>query len=189
VNELAFEVVHVPTAEVTALAGDVVAVYRAAFGEPPYRYGEAQVREFQQEVFARHVRREGFRLVVARVAGRVVGFAYGYTGQRGQWWTDVVARAMPEEVVREWLGGHFAFVELAVAPEFQRCGIGTALHDALLEGLSHPRALLSALDAPTPALRLYGRKGWRVLVRGLRFPGSDSTYLILGFDLTQRGIR
>lgn len=146
-NELAFEVVHVPAGEVTALAGNVAAVYRPAFGEPPYRYGQTQVREFQQEVLARHVGREGFRLMVARVAGRVVGFAYGYTGQRGQWWNDVVARAMPEEVAREWLGGHFEFVELAVAPEFQRCGIGTALHDALLEGLPHPRACTGARAA------------------------------------------
>lgn len=93
--------------EAIAVQRDVTDVYRAAFGAPPYNEGEAQVQQFRDDMLPRHTQRDGFRFVVALESGRVVGFAYGYTGERGQWWTDTVAKAMPAELAEKWLGGHF----------------------------------------------------------------------------------
>jgi hypothetical protein len=43
----------------------------------------------------RHVGREDFRFLAAlHAADAVLGFVYRYTGAYGQWWTDLVARAM-----------------------------------------------------------------------------------------------
>ena len=54
-------------------------------------------------------------LVAAGADGSAVtGFAWGYVGQRGQYRTDLVASSLPPGVAREWAGGHFEFVELAM---------------------------------------------------------------------------
>ena len=60
----------------------------------------------------------------------LVGFAYGYVGERGQWWSDRVVEALPVAVTDVWVGGHFEFVELAVLPDYRGQGIGGLLHDA-----------------------------------------------------------
>ena len=52
-------------------------------------------------------------------------------------------------------------------PAAQGRGTGTALHDALLAGLPHRRALLSTYRDDRPAPRLYRRRGWRLLYAGL----------------------
>ena len=68
-----------------------VRVYDAVFGDQP------DLATWRAEVWDRHAARAGFRLVLAREDGRLVGFAYGYTGERGQWWTDRAAEALPPE--------------------------------------------------------------------------------------------
>jgi ribosomal protein S18 acetylase RimI-like enzyme len=154
---------------------EVVEVYRAAFGQPPYHEDEDAVARFRDEQLPAHADREGFRCVLTREEGRVVGFAYGYTGRRGQWWTDYVAERVPQEVAQAWLDGHFEFVELAVHPDHQGRGIGSALHDALLTDLPHERALLSTWRQDTPARRLYLNRGWHVLQQRL-----DASSSLLG---------
>lgn len=159
-------------AAATAVADELAAVYRAAFGAPGYDEPPEAAERFRAEQLARHVERSGFRCVTLRVGGRLVGFGYGYTGERGQWWSDQVAEHAPAEVVADWLGGHFELVELAVDPAEQGRGLATALHDALLLDLPHERALLTTYPGDRPAPRLYRRLGWRLLHRGV-LPDSD----------------
>ena len=109
----------------------------------------------------------------------LVGFAYGYTGRFGHWWSDHIAERTSAEIVREWLGGHFEFVEIAVKPDDQGRGIGSALHDALLSGLPHERAMLTTYADDRPAVRLYRRKGWRLL-----FAGVDANTDPYGLELS-----
>jgi ribosomal protein S18 acetylase RimI-like enzyme len=156
----------------------LVAVYRSAFTAPPYDEDEASVARFRDEQLPNHAQREGFRCVAASEDDRIVGFAYGYTGRRGQWWTDYVAERVPRELADEWLDGHFEFVELAVDPGYQGRGIGRALHDALLADLPHERALLSTWRDELPARRLYLTRGWIVLQEEL-----DPSSSLLGLDL------
>ncbi len=49
-----------------------------------------------------------------------MGFAYGYTGEHGQWWTDQATRVLAPDVAAEWLGGHFDLVSLGVLEEARR---------------------------------------------------------------------
>jgi hypothetical protein len=66
--------------------------------------------------------------------------------------------------VADWVGGHFEFVELAVHPVDRGHGTGGRVHDTLLAGLPHQRALLGTADDPTsPAVRMYRSRGWRRL--------------------------
>jgi ribosomal protein S18 acetylase RimI-like enzyme len=146
------------------LAARVWPVYRDVFGD----FDDAE--SWRTDMFERHAARDGYRLVVATAGPavtsadpEVAGFSWGYVGQRGQFWPDLVCQALPRDVADEWVGGHFEFAELAVAPRYRRRGLGRQLHDALLAGVGQ-RCLLSTADDPAdPAVRLYLGSGWRKL--------------------------
>jgi GNAT superfamily N-acetyltransferase len=131
-----------------------------------------------------HRSRSGYRLVLAHDDERLVGFAWGYTGDRGQYWSDYVAREVGPQV-DGWLGGHFEFVELAVIPEARGKGVGGRLHDSLLAGLDHERALLATSDrADDPAVRLYTSRGWVKLATY----GGDRQVMGLTVGQRNRGV-
>ena len=137
-------------------------VYDAVFGDHP------SYEVWREEVWDRHAVREGFRLARVRRDGELVGFAYGYTGRRGQWWTDHVAEVLDPQVAEEWLGGHFELVSLGVLPDARAQGLGGQLLVSLTDGLPQERQLLTTTaDETDPARRLYARHGWQVLGPGI----------------------
>lgn len=147
------------------LASQIWPCYQEAFGD------FNDFGTWQADMFARHAGRDGYRLVVGRDGPAVAGFAWGYTGQRGQYWSDLVVAALPPAVTAEWVGGHFEFVELAVAQAHRRHGLGRRLHEGLLDGVTG-NCLLSTTDDPADAaVRLYHSRGWRRL--GLLRPGTQ----------------
>jgi ribosomal protein S18 acetylase RimI-like enzyme len=138
------------------LAARIWPCYDEVFGD----FGDLET--WRADMFARHAARSGYRLVVAADGAAVAGFSWGYIGERGQYWADLVAGELPG-VAGEWVGGHFEFVTLGVAPKYRRHGLGRRLHDALLDGVGR-KALLSTADDPAdPAVRLYLSSGWRKL--------------------------
>ena len=162
--------------DVRPLRDDLVEIYRDAFCAPPYEETEADVAQFRDETLPEHLGRDGFRCAVARDGDRIVGFAYGYTGARGHSWTDAAAEALGPELAAEWIGGRFELVELAVRRAFRGRGLGSALHDLVLTGLPHRRAVLATWGEEYPEWHLYRRRGWerlgpfgdRHLLMGLR---------------------
>ena len=105
---------------------------------------------------------------MARCDHEIVGYAYGFVGERGQPWSDRVAAALPEEVATTWVGGHFELADLAVLESHRRHGGGRRLHDVLMDGETRP-ALLATDDADTAAVRLLTSRGWQrlgLLLRG-----------------------
>jgi len=181
------ELVQLGPDGVGPVEADIVDVYREAFGPAPYFEGDAEVRRFACDALPRHVDRADFRLVIARDAGVVVGFAYGYTGEPGQWWHDWVTAELGPSESAEWAEEAFEFVELAVRPSAQGRGTGGRLHDALLLGLDHRTALLSTLDEDTPARRLYRGRGWVSLREDLRVSGAGRpAALLMGLRLGSR---
>lgn len=118
---------------------------------------------WRHRFWEQHRTRADFRLVTAELDSDLVGFAWGYTGERGQWWADRIASALGPSA-EDWVGGHWEFVELAVHPGHRRRGLGGLLHDALLDGLPHQRALLQTDEDPDGAGHsLYRRRGWQVI--------------------------
>lgn len=159
-------------ATVMARIDDLAHVYRAAFCAPGYDEPPSAVDRFRYQQLPTRAQRAGFRCAIGERRGLVVGFAYGYTGEHGQWWTDHVAARVPPAVREEWLGGHFEVVELAVDPLRQGRGLGEQLVTRLLAGIPHSCALLTTYREDRPATRLLRRLGWQIIAEHA-LEGSD----------------
>jgi ribosomal protein S18 acetylase RimI-like enzyme len=137
-------------------------VYESVFGD----YSDYET--WRSAVWDKHSVRDGFRLARAYDADALVGFAYGYTGERGQWWTDNVLTVLDPGVAQSWVGGHFELVSIGVLPAARCGGVGRGLMRNLLGGLPHERLLLmTSADPHDPARRLYASEGWDVLGPGI----------------------
>ena len=129
-------------------------------------------------LFEKHAKREGHRLALAQEDDTVIGYCWGYIGQRGQYWSDLLCDSLPERIASQWVGGHFEVVELVVLPEHRRKGLGQALHDCLLDGVTGRCLLSTSSDPDDPAVRLYTRSGWKTL--GTLRPGTQ----VMGLERT-----
>jgi len=175
--------------QVEPLLTQIIAVYRAAFGQAPYFKREEEVRAFAN-VLPQHTKRVGFRCVVAlnEEKQQVLGFAYGYTGAIGQWWHELVLRRMTDEDAEVWMNDVFEVVEVAVHPSAHGRGYGGMIHDALLQGRPHRTAALSTYKQETTALKMYEKRGWVTLVDTFIFPGYVEPYRIMGKVLNNQKI-
>ncbi|MFI6834057.1 GNAT family N-acetyltransferase [Kribbella sp. NPDC050241] len=144
-------------ADAVPLAEQVWLCYDEVFGD------SADFDTWRSDLFERHAARDAYRLAIVADGGRIVGFSWGYVGQRGQYWSDLVYEALPREVADDWVGNHFEIVELAVRPSHRRRGLGQALHDRILEGVDRRCLLSTSADEEAPAVRLYLSSGWRPL--------------------------
>lgn len=144
-------------------------VYEAVFGDQP------DCETWRRAVWDKHTVRNGFRLARAYDGDALVGFAYGYTGQHGQWWTDSAQKVLANDVAEAWLGGHFELVSIGVLASARRRAVGRSLMHVLLADLPHERLLLmTSSDADDPARRLYASEGWHVLGPGI---GDDTVIM------------
>lgn len=139
----------------------------------------------QRAVSARkHTALDGFACRVALDSDdRLIGFGYGYTTRSGQWWHDLVRRALVREHTDDWLDDAFELSELHVLPDGQGAGIGRELLTVLAGGLPHAAMLLSTPDADTRAFRLYRNLGFADLARNYLFPGDGRPFAVLGARL------
>jgi GNAT superfamily N-acetyltransferase len=124
-----------------------------------------------------------------RGAGSVplVGFAYGFHGEAGQWWHDLVHDALTERqgrrAARAWMNDSFEVAEVHVHPAYQGRGTGHAMLERLVTGRAEHTAVLSTMDADTSAHRLYRGMGFADLIPGFLFPGAGLPYTIMGATL------
>jgi ribosomal protein S18 acetylase RimI-like enzyme len=132
----------------------------------------------------RHTANEGFAARAALAEdGTLVGFGYGYTTSPGQWWHDLVERALAPDDRADWLTDAFELSELHVLPQWHGKGIGRRLLTSLAAGIPHRSMLLSTPDRDTRAFRLYQSTGFHDLARNYRFPGDVRPFAVLGARL------
>lgn len=160
-----------------------IQVTAAIYGEAMQRPPELVVQ--RREIMAAHVHRAGFVGVLARDADdTVVGFGYGYHGRPGDWWHDVVARALGQQVsrreVRDWLDDSFELAELHVHPSRHGEGIGRCVLESVLAQAQGATAVLSTHDRESPARQLYRSVGFVDLLTNFVFPGSSEVYVVMG---------
>jgi ribosomal protein S18 acetylase RimI-like enzyme len=168
--------------EFSARVEEAMAIYVRAMQYPTYTGKQRAVTA------RRHTTNEGFACRAAVVGDDVlVGFAYGYTTARGQWWHDLVRKALRPEVGADWLTNAFELSELHVLPTYQGKGIGREVLCALAEALPHATILLSTPDQDTRAFRLYRDLGFVDLARHYLFPGDARPFAVLGARLPLPG--
>lgn len=166
----------------------LVAVYAAAMNPPD------RTLSGREAIMERHAASPGFRALTALVDGQLAGFTYGFHGQTGQWWHDMVAAALAtrsgsavaaadDGVSRGWLDDSLEIAELHVLPGWQGKGIGRSLLLTLTSGRTERTAVLSTADAPTRARRLYRGVGFTDLLTDFRFSGSEPPYAVMGATL------
>ena len=63
-------------------------VYAAAMSPPD------RTLPGREAIMERHAASPGFRGLVAEADGQLAGFTYGFHGETGQWWHDMVAAAL-----------------------------------------------------------------------------------------------
>lgn len=169
-----FEIDLLDATAAASIQPDIISMYRAAFSVAPWNSLEADLQDFEVDIFPRHLRREGFAMSTARDSwGDLVGFCYGYIGEHGQYWTDYVAARIHPSLEKAWLGGHFEVAELAVDESERGKGIGRALLTRLLDSRGEDRIALQTLEAASPALELYESLGFTAF-------GRFDDYIVLG---------
>ena len=153
------------------VATEVWSCHQQAFGDDGRDYAS-----WYSELFAKHAQQAGHRLVLVREGDTVTGYGWGHVGHRGEYWSDLLCESLPERISAAWVGGHFDVVELAVLASHRRRGLGQALHDRLLDGVTRKCLLATNSDPDSPAVHLYARSGWKTL--GLLRPGMQ----VMGLD-------
>ena len=139
----------------------------------------------RREIMHAHLVRRGFAAVGAfdDDSAGLVGFGYGYRGRAGEWWHDVVAKALGRDVAKQWLTDAFELAELHVDPAYQHRGIGRRLIEQLLTDAIGSTVVLSTHDRESAARCLDRSLGFVDLCGGLVFPGTTEVYAIMGKDL------
>jgi ribosomal protein S18 acetylase RimI-like enzyme len=159
----------------------ILAVYEAAMLPPA---GQMPGR---RTIMERHATYPQFRAFVAERRRSIVGFAYGFHGEAGQWWHDVVRGAVTERNgpahANYWLDDSYEVAELHVHPAAQRQGLGRTLITTLCAERTERTMVLSTLDGQTPAWHLYRSLGLTDLLTAFRFPGGGPLYAVMGAGL------
>jgi ribosomal protein S18 acetylase RimI-like enzyme len=166
----------------------LVAVYAAAMNPPD------RTLSGREAIMERHAASPGFRGLVAQADGQLAGFTYGFHGETGQWWHDMVAAALATRsgvafsagesaTPGGWLDDSFEVAELHVLPRWQGNGIGRSLLLTVADGRPERTAVLSTADAPTRARRLYRAVGFTDLLTDFRFSGAEPPYAVMGATL------
>lgn len=165
--------------QLTARVAEAMHIYAVAMNYSPHAGAQ---RGITTRWHSTHL---GFACRAAIEAdGTLVGFGYGYTTRPGQWWHDLVRRAI-SPVAADWLEDAFELSELHVLPRYQGAGIGRLLLTDLGAQIaeSHRCVLLSTPDRDTRAFRLYHNLGFVDLARNYLFPGDARPFAVLGARL------
>lgn len=132
----------------------------------------------------RHIDYIDFKGIVAiNEEKEVVGFTYGYRSLEGQYYNQLMREALHLEQVNQWLQDCFEFVELAVDPQYRNEGLGTTLHNELLEGISNRTSVLTTQINNQKARSLYERLDWEDVLEPFHPSKNDVPYIIMGKNL------
>jgi len=129
-----------------------------------------------------HARHPGFVLAAAYDAGILVGFGYAFPCTPLYWFGTELLPAIPEPArSTDRLMG---LCELAVRPGWQDRGIGSRLHQTLIDAIGPHYASLLAMPGNTDSQRLYRRLGYTYAGPYRNAPGGAVFDLLLLGPLT-----
>ena len=164
-----------------ALSDQLVAVYRAAMGAPPF--AETEVERLVRDELADEVTEAGYRCWLAYDDDG--GWPGSPTGSRPR---DPARRLVRQPApggragrAERWMTGHSRWSG-SPSTRRRRRGIGRALLERLLAGAGAERAWLVTHDLDTPARALYRSLGFQQLGRG-PLGWHDADRVVLGAAL------
>ncbi|MGX7680434.1 GNAT family N-acetyltransferase [Jatrophihabitans sp. DSM 45814] len=176
-----FVIIDVPPADLPAKVDEAMAIYVAAMGYLPATGKQRAAHALKHSTYS------SFRFRAAvNGHGRLIGFGYGYTSVPGQWWHDLVRKAIGKQGA-SWLDNAFELSELHVSPASQGMGAGERILNSLSDGLPHRTMVLSTPEGENRAWRLYRRVGFVDLARNHLFPGDHRPFGVLGATLPLAG--
>ena len=133
-----------------------------------------------EERIKKHATYDGFRLLTELDKnGKLIGFVYGYTSTKGQFYRGLIEKALTTEEIEEWLEHCFEVVELVVHPLQRRAGLGEKLMQQLLQEGNYKTAILTTQTDNTPARHLYTKMGWEIIKEPF-IPFGEKEYIIMG---------
>ena len=176
------EIGTLDNSDVEAVAVEVADIYRAAWEPTEFFTGLDDVAGFGSRLSA-HASNPGFKLCIARDE-TAVGFAYGYASVSSGWWRRTVTSGMVAAEADRLFADCFEFAELAVVPDRQNRGLGSSLHDSLIDGLTHRTAMLSTQKANAKAIRFYLSRGWSLVRSDFTFSSRPYPYVIMGLEVS-----
>ncbi|MGE7861494.1 GNAT family N-acetyltransferase [Bacillus mobilis] len=136
------------------------------------------------ERITRHMGYTDFKGVIAlNDENEVIGFTYGYRSLEGQYFNQLMRKSLNCGQVEQWLEDCFEFVELAVDPQYGNEGLGTRLHNELLEGISNRTSVLTTQINNQKARSLYERLDWVDVLEPFHPSKNDVPYVIMGKNL------
>lgn len=150
---------------------ELVALLDERYGPPPWGESpEENAREARHLVEAGAL--PGAVTALALDGRRLVGFAQG---RPGELFTADLRAAAPA-VALEWPAPVFELHQLLVSPAVAGTGVGSRLHDTVMDPVRGPALLLTHPHA-TAALGLYARRGWVTLARTSLGPANPRVVL------------
>ena len=160
---------------------EAISVYAVAMRAP------SEQLPGRRAIANQHTSHDGFRCLLAVENGELVGFGYGFRGETGQWWHDIVMEMLVStlgaEKAKRWFDDPFEIAEVHVRPNHQGRGTGRRILTALCAGRTERTAVLSTQDVKSRARGLYRSLGFVDLLTDFRFPGSDQAYAVMGCSL------
>lgn len=162
----------------------VVALFCESFFHHHYSTRDFEVAKAN---ILKHTKHKGFKGIVALNAeGEVIGFAYGYPSQQGQFYRQQLERVLTKEKRIEWMSDAFEFVSLAVRADYRRQGVATLLHQELLDGLPNKKVMLTAGESNIPAKHFYEKMGWTVIEESVVIIPGIEQQTIMGLVMENR---
>jgi len=155
------------------LLDPICRLYDEVFSASPFRWSEDE-SEHHRGMLSRLITEPTFGIATAEAAGRLVGFAYGYTLTPATRWWQNFHQPLPADVSQEWQDRTFALIDLAVEAAWRGQGIGRRLVQCLLDDRSEERATLSVQPTAVDAQAFYARLGWQKVGRKEMPPGAVS---------------
>jgi ribosomal protein S18 acetylase RimI-like enzyme len=137
------------------------------------------------ERFKRHATYPGFRGIVACEDEEIVGFAYGYTSMKGQYYHELLCEFLSTAEQNVWLADCFELVELVVAPSYRRNKTGKKLVAELIGNVSNQTALLTTQMDNLAARNLYEKFDWEIIQEDFIPNKQAVSYVIMGKKLNE----